>query len=207
MNEAVSPYGMTPLNNDDPMYECSICGTGYDSGVCSTSRTCPKCGTIDRETFPNLIYVYGMLQIFKSFRTCEEWHRDFVENTYGDLENPDKFNSEVQKYLISLHCTPRPNMMNVNLKTVSIYNSLKLMEEYRENPQHALDKCRNLVTRYMSKDEHDRLKDDKHTVSFSISQGVRLEMDSGLKRVRKPIFKQARMCIYFSGGFRGNDFV
>jgi len=90
---------------------------------------------------------------------------------------------------------------------VSIYNSLKLMEEYRENPQHALDKCRNLVTRYMSKDEHDRLKDDKHTVSFSISQGDRLEMDSGLKRVRKPIFKQARMCIYFSGGFRGNDFV
>lgn len=186
LNDAVSPYGMTPLSNDDPMYECSECGTGYNSGFCSTSRTCPNCGVMDRETFPNLIYAYGMMQIFKCFKTCEEWHSAFVEEVYPDLERPDKFNSEVQKYLVNLHCTPRPNMMNVKMKALSIYNSLELMNEYKENPEYALNKCRNLVTRYMSKDEHDILKDDGEISVFDVKQEKKLEMEGGLKRVRKP---------------------
>lgn len=155
INDSVCKYGMKGMTaGEDPIYvsydnETDKLFSGNFSGDISHGHS----------KLSRLVYAYGMFQILHLFKVVDEWCKEWVEELYplykaGDV---NEFNKNIDRIIILLNGGKIINK-NMNTKAKSIHNSLKLIDEFKENKKDALKYCEYLINEYMIQDECEQLK-------------------------------------------------
>ena len=157
INKVVVPYGMKSINiTDNPLY--------YGGTLENENHVVdPENGLMYSDsTLSRLTYMYSMLYILSLFRVVEEWCNEYVDDLYPKYLNKSlkesDFNNDIKNCLVKLNDGKRSN--NVDIRTISIYNSLNLLNEYKQNPDKTLIKCDDIINQYMKKDECQKLVDN-----------------------------------------------
>ena len=152
VNEAVVPYGMKALDlSETSLYD------GYET---------PELGVTNEDLAPTgrlskIAYMYGMFQLLKVFRTVEDWSVEFVDETYEmflhkEFQKDQVLLKKVEDIMVMFNGGESVGK-NIQLKTLSIRNSLDLMTQMKEDPKKTLKICDELISRYMAKDECKKL--------------------------------------------------
>jgi hypothetical protein len=175
VNESVRAHGMAGLEYGiDEIY---VTGNKQTSKYSKLEREFAGFGS-NREGYDGritrLAYSYGMLQILRLFKVVENWCEDYVDELYPQfidgLNNKDtqsKLNHRIEEIMILLN-GGNSISKNINLKAVTIGNTLELISEFKRDRAKGLAKCDHLVNAYMMKDECHDLRPKSHKVNMFI---------------------------------------
>ena len=130
-NEFLKDYNMPLIDNElEPIYN--------------------KKGSLTRS-----VYVYMIMQTLRTFNLVEKWCEKFVNDNYSYYNSDEyMFNSNVEEMMIKLSGASGINLRKMYNKSNAVYNSLKMIDEYKNNPQKTIEKCSNIVKNYLSTDDN-----------------------------------------------------
>ena len=94
-----------------------------------------------------LSYMYGMFHVLDVFNTTEKVACDIVKEIYPIYESGETalFDAVIEKHMVNLNCGVYSK--NIDSRTVSVYNSLKVLEKLD------MEYCDYLVNSYLGQDE------------------------------------------------------
>jgi len=161
-NESVEGYDIGKLDpNKDYAYEYEM-EESEDAINDSTDDVFLNIAERDvkmKTPLSKLIYICSIFQLFHLFKKVEQWCVEDSEKFYKEFITLDRNNfsnsllEDLDKLMFMLTGGERVSDSLIRFRSLSLFNSLVMLKEYKKNPKDILDKCDYLIKEYMQKDE------------------------------------------------------